>query len=167
MQIESPASNLDLDTDLVTDHHRHSRFLMTTARRLSKASKCFQKAILSIEKHNVSRRRAASNARLPLSTFQYRWHHKDYPPRSCSFLHNSEEHIIVDLIKRYSIRGFPLNREYIKTSVQRVVNSLPRHCQDNISFVDNRLGKKILRNFLTRHQDEIRFRRSTKEQEIC
>ena len=92
--------------------------------------------------------------------------HKDRKPIRRTYLTADEENVIVDLVNRYSARGFPLSNGYIGDSVEILVASFPTDRRARLPFVKNRPGKTFFRNFRARRSDRIRFRRCSKEEEL-
>lgn len=69
--------------------------------------------------NEASRREAARIARIPLSTFQYRWNNKDTEPATQrTFLTPQEEDNIVQLLACYANRGYLLYRDDLCDAVE-------------------------------------------------
>ena len=133
--------------------------IMPSAKRQSKAEKCFQNALLALDKDGVSRRKVASIARLPLSTFQYRLDHRNDCLVRRSVLTADEEGVIVSFITQYAFKRFPLGRKDVADAVEILFNSLPLERHISLPFVNNRPGKKCLRNFQACHKEAIVLKR--------
>ena len=117
-------------------------YKMTRAKPISKKEKCFQRALLAVDR-GMDRRRASFIARMPLSTFQYRLMHKDDIRSPRTALTSGKEGTIVTFINRYSAKGFSLSNEDIAAAVELLVSSLPQSRQQKLPFVNNRPGKKF------------------------
>ena len=98
--------------------------------------------------------------------FQYRLNHRNDSSVRGSVLTADEEGVIVSLITQYGAKGFPLGREDVADAVEILVNSLPPERQVSLPFLNNRPGKKFLRNFQDRNKEAIVFKRSSKEEDL-
>ena len=130
---------------------------MGHCKRVSKHERCFKRALAAVDK-DVDRRRASLIARMPSSTYQCRLMNKYRKSISRTYLAADEENLIVDLVNRYSARGFPLSNEYIGDAFEILAASFPADRRARLTFVNNRAGKTFFRNFRARHRDCIRFR---------
>ena len=131
----------------------------------SKQDKLLAKAISSMEELHLTRRQAASIARLPLSTFQYQLKKRNNTSNERTYLSPVEEGKVVARISRYAERGFNISRADVATAVEDLVKSFPLERQKKIPFIDGKPGRCFLRLLAKKNQHLIRFGRASKQEQ--
>ena len=131
---------------------------------LAKQSERFAKAQEALSA-GAKMRDAAKIARLPLSTFHYRLKKQSRLPMTRTYLSPTEENVIVELITRFSDRGYSMSREDISLAVQDMVQAFPQSRKSKLPFVNGKPGRKFLRFFALRHSSEIKFGRASKQEQ--
>ena len=130
-----------------------------------KGKRLFHQAVIATE-HGQSIRAAAAIARLPHSTFHYRLKQLHVPRKPRTYLTEAEETVIVGLLERYALQGFPLRRTDLSEAIKIFVDALSVERQKALPFRNNIPGKKFLKNFADRHRERINFVRASKQEEI-
>ena len=110
-------------------------------------------------------REAAQIARLPVSTFHYRLKKQSRYPIPRTYISFTEEQITVQLITRFSDRGYSMSRDDVALAVQDMVQAFPIARQNMLPFVNGKPRKTFLRLFARRHSSVIKFGRASKQEQ--
>ena len=131
---------------------------------LPKQSERFAKAQEAMSA-GAKMRDASKIAPLPLSTFHYRLKKQSRLPMTRTYLSPTEENVIVQLITRFSDRGYSMSREDVSLVVQDIVQAFPQSRKSKLSFVNGKPARKFLRLFAQRHSSEIKFGRASEQEQ--